>query len=404
MGAIMSAAATIAQRLCSMVPFRIATKSEMQGDVIRIALTGGGSGGHVYPGLAVLEGLRRSTDKSGCDLDVVWIGGDALESEIVPNAGVRFARIPTGKLRRYVSFRNVTDLFRVIAGVFAAVSILRSHRAQVLFSKGGFVSVPAVFAARLCGIPVVSHESDADPGLATRINARSSSRLLVAYESVRDLLPERLRPRVEVSGNPIREAIIRGDRDRGFAIAGFGRDDVRPILLVLGGSQGATQLNGFIARNQNGIEQEWRIVHQCGGASEPLPPSASYFGRSYFSDELPDLLAAADLILCRSGAGTLWEGAACRKPLLMVPLVVGTRGDQIRNARLFEAAGAGAAVVTSGDESTDDAAIMDALWSFRDSGLRRTTGDRAYAFAQPGAVERIADAVLASALGKARRE
>ena len=382
-----------------MVPFRIAAQTELQDQLVRVALTGGGSGGHVYPGLAVLEALRTSTEAAGIDLDPIWIGGDALEAQIVPRAGVPYARIPTGKLRRYFSLRNVTDLFRVIGGIFAASSVLRRQRSQVLFSKGGFVSVPAVIAARMRGIPVVSHESDADPGLATRINSRFSTLILVAYESVVPKIRESLRPRVKVSGNPLRSSITQGTAASGLRAAGFTADDARPVMLVLGGSQGATQVNLFIERNLASITKTWRIIHQCGDASEPLAQTPSYFGRKYFDHEMPDLLATADLVLCRSGAGTLWEAAACGKPLVMVPLVAGSRGDQIRNARLFADSGAGVSIVTTGDEQSDDVSLMRALAEFEDASHRAHTGARAQAFASPGAAAMIAREVLAFSIG-----
>lgn len=364
-----------------------------------MVFTGGGTGGHVYPGLAVLESLRIQRD-----VLVTWIGGTGMEREIVRSHNVPFRAIPTGKLRRYLSLRNLTDLFRVLAGIVAAARILRELRPAVVFSKGGFVSVPAVIAARLRRVPVVSHESDADPGLATRINTRSSARLLVAYEATRDHFPVSVRERVRVTGNPIRAELFLGDRTRGEEIAGFDAADSRPVMLVLGGSQGSRQLNELLLELRSDLEQQWRIVHQCGTGAAPAASTRSYFARQYFSGELPDLLARADLVLCRAGAGTLWECASLGIPLVMVPLVAGSRGDQVRNAGIFHAAGAGLLVDAPDTGTRSRAALREAIGHFEDGATRARAGAAASRFAPRDAARLIATEILAHAGKPSGRE
>ncbi len=310
--------------------------------------TGGGTGGHVFPGLAILDRVRER------GFDVAWIGGrSGMEREIVERASVAFHGIPTGKFRRYLSLRNIVDVFRVVAGVFASILLVAKLRPAMLFSKGGFVSVPPVFAARLLGVPVVSHESDADPGLATRINARFSARICVAYEATLGHFGPGTRERVSVTGNPLRPEIFSGTREAGIARLGFDPGDPRPIVMFLGGSLGARQINETVGELRGPLRPAWRIVHQSGNNGVPPEADEGYFGAPFFGEELPALLAAADVLVCRAGASTIWEGAALAKPMLLVPLVVGSRGDQIRNAEIFARAG-GAKVFAEAERLVED--------------------------------------------------
>lgn len=325
----------------------------------------------MYPGLAVLERVR---ELSG--VDVGWVGSaDGMERDIVAARGIAYYSIPAGKLRRYLSLRNVTDVFRVLGGVVRSMAIVRKLRPAVLFSKGGFVSVPPVIAARALGVPVVSHESDADPGLATRINARFSAKVLVPYEQTREHIAPWLRDRVVVTGNPLRPEILAGRREAGLEFLGFDASDARPVVCVLGGSLGAVQLNEVVAALGAGERRRWRIVHQTGNHEVERENGPDYYAAPFFGAELPDVLAAADLVVCRAGASTIWEAAALAKPMLLVPLAAGSRGDQLRNAAVFERAG-GARVFT--DPSTLAGDIETALDELvRDPEARAEMGRRA---------------------------
>ncbi|PKL25523.1 MAG: undecaprenyldiphospho-muramoylpentapeptide beta-N-acetylglucosaminyltransferase [Spirochaetae bacterium HGW-Spirochaetae-3] len=354
-----------------------------------IAFTGGGTGGHVYPGLAVIERLRERWDGR-----IVWIGsGKEVERSAVEAAGVEFFSIPSGKLRRSLSARNVPDAFRVLAGYFAARGLLRRLKPAILFSKGGYVSVPPCMAASSLGIPVFTHESDLSPGLATRLNARRADRILLSWEKTLGFLPEAQRPRATVTGNPVRAAIGNGDADAGREWLGFGPD--LPVILVLGGSQGARQVNELIAAALPALAGKARVAHQTGPGNEPCrPDDDGYRGFEYVKEELPDVYAAADIIVGRAGAGTLWEGAAAFKPMVFIPLAgSASRGDQVENAELLAAAGA--AICLTGASATTEAlvAALGPLMTSPDA--RRAMAEAARRMAKPDAAQAIADLILA---------
>jgi UDP-N-acetylglucosamine--N-acetylmuramyl-(pentapeptide) pyrophosphoryl-undecaprenol N-acetylglucosamine transferase len=308
--------------------------------MVCIAFTGGGTGGHIYPGLALASCLKRRLD-----CRIFWIGfKGGMDRSIVEASGIEFFGIPAGKLRRNFSFRNISDLFKVAAGFLAARKILKRERPALLFSKGGFVSVPPCAAAASLGITVFTHESDYSPGLATRLNARFAAkgrgRIITAYKETAEKLPSKVRDRALVLGNPVRAEFRKADPLLGRAFLGAGEKD--RILLVLGGSQGARELNELVASSLEALTKYYVVVHQTGQCHETgIPPSSRYKPYPYIKEEMPAVLAAAELVLCRSGAGTVWECATAGKPMVLLPLAgSGTRGDQLENAKVFERAGA----------------------------------------------------------------
>lgn len=342
-------AVKIAACFCSMLSFDIANQRINQVERTKhlIVCTGGGSAGHVIPGLSVAEELEKR------EFRVAWIGGSrGMERRLVAAAGFPFYGIPVGKLRRYLSVENAKDVFRVLAGVLRAVQLLRSLRPAALFSKGGFASVPAVVAAWSLRIPVVTHESDTDPGLATRINARFSRWICVGYPGMELFFRPSLRRRVTVTGNPVRSALADSDRVRGREVIGLPVHPQRPLLLVLGGSQGARQLNDAVGTLLPRLLDSWDVVHQTGaGNSVTGGPVSSGPGEyrpvAFIREGMADVLAAADLIVCRAGAGTLWENAILARPMILIPLVRGSRGDQLRNAERFGQEGGAVVLVNS---------------------------------------------------------
>jgi UDP-N-acetylglucosamine--N-acetylmuramyl-(pentapeptide) pyrophosphoryl-undecaprenol N-acetylglucosamine transferase len=235
-------------------------------------------------------------------------------------------------------------MFRIPAGFFAARSLLKRLRPALLFSKGGFVSVPPCAAAASLGIPVFTHESDFSPGLATRLNlrfvARTGGRIFTAYAEMASFLPPSYRGLVSVSGNPVRPEFRSADPAKGRAFLGLAEGE--RMLLVLGGSQGARELNRLVREALPELTKLFVVVHQTGRGNEgDIPPSERYRPYPYFGEEMPQVLAAADLVLCRSGAGTVYENAVLGRPMILAPLRgSGTRGDQVENARFFEKAGA----------------------------------------------------------------
>jgi len=313
--------------------------------MVNIAFTGGGTGGHIFPGLAVAAELKERF--VNFEFRLFWIGCETgMDRSIVEDAGIEFYGIPSGKLRRYFSFKTIIDFFKVIAGFFAARKILKKQKAFLLFSKGGFVSVPPCVAAASLKIKVFTHESDFSPGLATRLNARSvlrsGGRIFTAYEETGRFFPEAFRDRITVCGNPVRSVFRAADAAKGRAFLGLEsvRTEAR-ILLVLGGSQGAREINELIRAALPELTKRYIVAHQTGpNLSWDLPMTERYKPFPFFKDELPHIMAASELILGRSGAG-IWEWAVMGKPMLLIPLCgSGTRGDQIENARYFNQAGA----------------------------------------------------------------
>ena len=289
----------------------------------RAVVTGGGSAGHVIPALPVIEALREK------GWEVSFIGSDSgLEEGLVEPLGIPFFGVRTGKLRRYFSLANVTDALKIPLGILQAFLILRRVKPRVVFSKGGFVAFPVVFAAWLRRVPVVAHESDLSPGLANRLSLPFVATLCVNFEGTR----ARAR-RVVHSGTPIRAALLNGDADRGFDAAGLpGR---RPLLVVVGGSLGAQRLNQITRAALPGLTQTFEVLHVCGAGhlDASLANTPGYVQREFVSDGWGDILAAATLVVSRSGANALHELLALRKPNLLVPLpTTASRGDQIENA------------------------------------------------------------------------
>jgi UDP-N-acetylglucosamine--N-acetylmuramyl-(pentapeptide) pyrophosphoryl-undecaprenol N-acetylglucosamine transferase len=318
--------------------------------MVKVAFTGGGTGGHIYPGLAVASCLLSHT--GAARRGVFWIGSNkGMDRSIVEEAGIEFFGIPSGRLRRYFTLKTIPDMFRVIAGFFSARRILKKEKPCLLFSKGGFVSVPPCAAAASLKIPVFTHESDYSPGLATRINTRFAvrgrGRIFTAYGDTVSFFQGAARDKTLVCGNPVRSSFR-------FASAQKGRDFLKVnhedrILLVLGGSQGARDLNALVRECLAELTKLYVVVHQTGFENDGAPARERYRPYRYIKDEMAQVLAACELVLGRSGAGTIWESAAAGKPMVLVPLAgSGTRGDQVENARFFEKAGA--AEVLLGDK------------------------------------------------------
>jgi UDP-N-acetylglucosamine--N-acetylmuramyl-(pentapeptide) pyrophosphoryl-undecaprenol N-acetylglucosamine transferase len=346
-----------------------------------IAFTGGGTAGHVFPAFPVIARLRA------LDVDVFWIGSsDGMERRLVEEAGIRYVGVPSGKLRRYFSLKNFTDLFRILAGFFAARRILKKERPQVLMSKGGFVSVPPAAAAKTLGIPCLTHESDVDPGLATRLNLKLGARPLLAYRRTLDDLSEGQKLTAEVVGNPVRDALLSGQRNEGRRLAGLADDDRRPLLLVLGGSQGAREINDLVGGCLDRLLKTCAVVHQTGPGNPALSDRSGYMNRPFFREELPHLLAAADLAVARSGAGSVWELAATRTPAVYVPLRGATRGDQLLNASVAEERGVSVTLESGADPERLASIVLELL---SDSDRLENMKRSASAYAASTAADRI---------------
>jgi UDP-N-acetylglucosamine--N-acetylmuramyl-(pentapeptide) pyrophosphoryl-undecaprenol N-acetylglucosamine transferase len=310
------------------------------GDLKRVlAFTGGGTGGHIYPGLAVAAALGDI-----CRCHIVWLGSkNGTDRLVVEGAGIEFREISSGKLRRYFSFKNLTDIFRIIAGFFSAMQLLKRYRPALLFSKGGFVSVPPAAAAFALGIPVFTHESDFSPGLATRINAYFAKKIFISYQQTSSFFSKKYLDRIRLSGNPVRPRFYAANPENARSFLNIASGE--KILLVLGGSQGASEINELVETCLSEMKKSFFVVHQAGPGAEARR-EARYARLPYIGDEMPDILAAAALVLGRAGAGTIWECAAAGKPMVLVPLCGrSTRGDQVENAEFFERKGAARVLV-----------------------------------------------------------
>ncbi|MCL2202387.1 MAG: undecaprenyldiphospho-muramoylpentapeptide beta-N-acetylglucosaminyltransferase [Defluviitaleaceae bacterium] len=296
----------------------------------KIILTGGGTAGHVTPHLALLPALKEA------GFEVHYIGSHSgMERELVQKAGLTYHPIYSGKLRRYLDVRNLTDLFRVARGLGGSLRILRRLKPDLLFSKGGFVTVPVVLAAKILGIPCVIHESDLTPGLANRLAAPFAKKICTAFPETLTRIPEK---KGVLTGIPIRGELLTGTRAKGLALCGFPNAD-RPVLLVTGGSQGAAAINACLRGTLPPLLKKYRVIHLCGMGNQMSTPHDAFFGYAqfeYVQEGLADLYAAADIVLSRAGAGTLFELLAMKKPHLLIPLSrEASRGDQIDNAASF---------------------------------------------------------------------
>jgi len=350
------------------------------------AFTGGGTAGHVFPMFPVIKGISKA------GFDTLWIGSvRGMEGSLVRRAGIRYSGVPSGKLRRYFSFKNFTDLFAILAGFIASMRILRREKPLALISKGGFVSVPPIAAARLLNIPILNHESDVDPGLAARLNFKLGARALVSYDETLDFLSGKARSQAVVVGNPIRDELFSGNPAEGRRLAGLSSDDKRPLILVLGGSQGAVEVNNLVTGCLDRILPLAAVVHQRGPGNPSVPDTDGYMSREFFTDELPHLMAAADLAIARSGAGSVWELAATRTPAIFIPLRGATRGDQQLNASMAEERGM--SVTLEKDSNPDNlAGIVSDL--IEDTGKRRRMAAAAASYPAGKAAEMIIEVLM----------
>ncbi len=297
-----------------------------------IILTGGGTAGHVTPNIALIPLLKDA------GYQIYYVGSkNGIEKNLIKQINtVKYYEIPSGKLRRYFSFKNFIDPFKIIAGIFKSLSIVKKVNPHVCFSKGGFVSVPVVLACALKKIPIVIHESDITPGLANRISQKYCKVMCTTF-------PEAAKAagaKAIVTGSPIRPEILNGDKIRGMILCGFEKG--RPVLLIMGGSSGAKTLNEAVDSILDLLIEKFQVIHIRGeGNTKPeLDLKAGYQQYAYVKEELPHLMAAADLFLSRAGANAIFEFAALSKPMLLIPLPTNaSRGDQTRNANSFEEKG-----------------------------------------------------------------
>jgi len=298
----------------------------------KIILTGGGSAGHVTPNIALIPKLKEK------EYDIYYMGSiDGIERKLIEDEFIDYYPISSGKLRRYFDLRNLLDPFKVMKGVFQSWRIIKKTKPAIVFSKGGFVSVPVVLGAYLNRIPIIIHESDLTPGLANKLAMPFAKKVCVTFpESLKHIKPQK----AVLTGSPIREAILKGDRLKGLHICSFSEN--KKVILIIGGSLGSRVINETIRNNLGDLLKKYHIIHICGKGNldDDLNDLNGYKQFEFVRDELPHLIEASDLVISRAGANVIFELVALKKPNILIPLSSkSSRGDQILNAASFEKSG-----------------------------------------------------------------
>lgn len=295
----------------------------------RIVLTGGGTAGHVTPLIALLPALTNEK------YDIHYIGSyEGIERKLIEEYNIPYYGISSGKLRRYFDPKNFTDPFKVIKGYNEARKILKNLQADILFSKGGFVSVPVVLAAKKCRIPIIIHESDMTPGLANRISIPSAKKICANFPETMKHLPLE---KAVLTGTPIRKELFSGNKIKGLDFSGFTAN--KPVLMIIGGSTGSRAINDVVRGLLPTLLRDYQVIHLCGKGNldTKLMDTKGYAQYEYIKEELSDLFAASDLVISRAGANAICEILALRIPNILIPLgLKASRGDQILNAESFE--------------------------------------------------------------------
>lgn len=371
---------------------------------LRILITGGGTSGHISPALALIQTLRELHPET----QFLYIGSrHGLEEKLVRAADIPFAAIQTGKLRRYLSAKNLVDQFRIPVGVSQSLKLVRRFKPDVVLATGGYVAVPPVIAASMCKVPVLIHEQTAQVGLANRINARFATRIALSWDDSLKSLPLKYRSKAWVAGNPLRPQIFGGEAEKAVEFFHLSPDSL-PVLYVTGGSLGARVINRAVEAALPELVRFARIIHQCGeqaneaepdlvrlqNAREALPENlrSRYAVTAFVRDELRHVFALASLVLGRAGAGTVNELCALGKPALYIPLEPTGGDEQNKNAKLCQARGA-AEILPQGQ--TTGETLLNALRPLlQDPERLQKMGAAALPLARPNAAQEIAAEVL----------
>ena len=314
----------------------------------RIILTGGGTAGHVTPNIALIPKLKE------LGFDIQYIGSyQGIEKELIEPFGIPYHGISSGKLRRYFSVQNFTDPFRVLKGLGEAKKLIRELQPDIIFSKGGFVSVPVVIAGKQNKVPVIIHESDMTPGLANKLAIPSATKVCCNFPETLEHLPKE---KAVLTGSPIRQELLSGNRIAAMDLCRFTAD--KPVILVIGGSLGSVAVNSAVREALPELLKTFQVVHLCGKGKldESLVGTKGYIQFEYIKNELRDIFALSDVVISRAGANAICELLALRKPNLLIPLSANaSRGDQILNARSFERQGF--SIVLEEEEVTRDSLL-----------------------------------------------
>ena len=335
----------------------------------KVILTGGGTAGHVTPNLALIPALKEQ------GYEIRYIGSyHGIEKELIEKAGIPYNGISSGKLRRYFSLKNFTDPFRILRGYFQSRKILKKEKPDVIFSKGGFVAVPVVLAAKHRHIPVIIHESDMTPGLANKLCIPSARKVCCNFPETLKYLPSE---KAVLTGSPIRKELLSGSPLSGYKFTGL--SSKKPVLLVIGGSLGSVKVNTAIRNILPVLLKKWQVIHLCGKGNldESLKDQEGYVQYEYISAQLKDLFAMSDLMISRAGANSICEILALRKPNILIPLsAAASRGDQILNAESFK--NQGFSEVIQEEDLTDEAllALIEKVYTNRQNYINTMNGSK----------------------------
>lgn len=347
----------------------------------KIVMTGGGTAGHVTPNIALIPALQEK------GYEIYYIGSyEGIEKKLIEDMNIPYYGIATGKLRRYMDIKNFSDPFRVMKGFVEARKYLKQIKPDVIFSKGGFVSVPVVRAAAALKIPCILHESDMTPGLANKLCIPVAKKICCNFPETLNNLPEN---KAILTGTPIRKELMEGDREAGKKMCGF-KDD-KPVLMVIGGSLGAQSVNETVRYALPRLLPDFNIIHICGKEKmDNLKLNVEGYKQfEYVKSELKDLFALSDIVLSRAGANAICELLALKKPNILVPLSAkNSRGDQILNAKSFEQQGF--SMVIDNDELDEDILVesIQDLYESKDKYLEKMNGSKFY-----NATETIVDLI-----------
>ena len=318
----------------------------------KIVMTGGGTAGHVTPNIALMPALRNE------GYEISYIGSyEGIEKGLIEAQGVPYYGISSGKLRRYFDLKNFSDPFKVLKGYQQAIHLLKKIKPDVVFSKGGFVSVPVVLAAKHCKIPAIIHESDITPGLANKIAIPSAVKVCCNFPETLKYLPE---GKAVLTGSPIRKELLNGNPDNARKLCHF-EDSDKPVILIIGGSSGSRAINTAIRNLLPELLKRYNIIHLCGKGNldTSLNETTGYAQFEYANKELSDMFALASLVISRAGANAICELLALRKPNILIPLsVAASRGDQILNANSFRSSGYSYVLE---EENVTNTALLDAI-------------------------------------------
>lgn len=353
----------------------------------RIVLTGGGTAGHVTPNIALLPRLKE------LGYDIHYIGSyEGMEKKLIEDCGIPYYGISSGKLRRYFDVKNFSDPFKVLKGYGQARKLLKKLKPDVVFSKGGFVSVPVVFAAKHCHIPAIIHESDITPGLANKLAIPNAYKVCCNFPETLKYLPS---DKAILTGSPIRSELLSGNRQHALAYCHL--TEGKPVILVVGGSSGSQFINEIVRGILPELLKDYQVIHLCGKGNldKSLHGTAGYAQFEYANQELSDMFALADIVISRAGANSICELLALHKPNILIPLSANaSRGDQILNAHSFEQQGFSMVIE---EENLSNVVLLDAVQKLYENRAQYITAMKASK--QMNSVETVVQ-IIEEAAGK----